>query len=162
MLHSEPQITFTIQIYFVMIRFFFIVLIATLAACSPRSATQPDAKTPTLFSSWWRVEEIDGRKAEFIRGQRRDMHIILYASRKMVGSGGCNQISGSFIHSPGSIRFGAIASSKMMCQPGVMSRERAFISALRKSSSYIVRGRRLTMYDRAGHEVLRFMAVPSR
>ncbi len=145
-----------------MFRYLFIFFLTALTACAPRYAAAPDAKTPELFRTWWRVEEVDGRKAEFIRGQRRDMHIILYASRKMVGSGGCNQISGSFVQSPGSIRFGAIASSKMMCQPGVMSRERAFISALRKSSSYIVRGRRLTMYDRAGREVLRFMAIPSR
>jgi heat shock protein HslJ len=145
-----------------MIRYFFIVLLTALTACSPQYSTQPDADTPKLFRTWWRVEKIDGQDAGFIRGQRRDMHIILYSSGKMVGSGGCNQISGSFVQSPGSIRFGAITLSKMMCQPGVMSRERAFISALRKCSSYIVRGRRLTMYDRAGREVLRFMAIPSR
>lgn len=145
-----------------MIRYLFILLLTTLTACSPRYATGPEAHTSKLFGTWWRVEAIGGRKAEFLRGQRRDMHIILYSSRKMVGSGGCNQISGSFIHSPGSIRFGAIASSKMSCQPTVMARERAFIAALRKADSYIVRGRRLTMYDRSGHGILRFIAVPGR
>jgi heat shock protein HslJ len=50
----------------------------------------------------------------------------------------------------------------MMCSPVVMAREPAFIAALRKTDSSIVKGRRLTMYDRSGHEVLRFMAVPSR
>jgi len=145
-----------------MIRYLFIALLTALSACSSRYATQPEASTSKLFGTWWRVEAIDGRKAEFVRGQRRDMHIILYSSRKMVGSGGCNQINGSFVYSPGSIRFGAIASSRMMCAPVVMARERAFIAALRKGDSSIVRGRRLTMYDRSGHEVLRFMAVPSR
>jgi heat shock protein HslJ len=145
-----------------MIRYLFIFLLTTLIACSPRYATQPETKNSALFGTWWRVEAIDGREAAFLRGQRRDMHIILYSSRKMVGSGGCNQISGSFIHSPGSIRFGAIASSKMMCKPEVMARERAFIAALRKADSFIVRGRRLTMFDRSGRRVLRFMAVPSR
>jgi heat shock protein HslJ len=145
-----------------MIRYLVIFLFTALAACSPRYATGPDSKAPKLFRTWWRVEQIGGQKSEFLRGQRQDMHIILYSSRTMVGSGGCNRISGSFIHSPGSIRFGAIASSKMMCRPDVMSRERAFIAALRNADSYIVKGRRLTMYDRSGHSVLRFIAVSSQ
>jgi len=145
-----------------MLRYLFVLLFAVLTACAPRYASQSDSGTPKLFRTWWRVEQIEGEKAEFIRGQRRDMHIILYSSKKMVGSGGCNQINGSFKQSPGFIRFGPIASTKMMCQSGVMARDRAFVKALRKSRSYRINGPHLKLYDQSGHEVLRFMAVKQR
>ncbi|MBN1929336.1 MAG: META domain-containing protein [Chlorobiaceae bacterium] len=145
-----------------MVRYLFIFLFAFLGACSPRYAAQPEPEAVALFRTWWRVERIEGRPAEFIRGQRRDMHIILYSSRTMVGAGGCNQINGSFRHSAGVLRFGPIASTKMMCRPEVMARDRAFVAALGKARSYVIDGRRLKLYDRAGREVLRFMAVKSR
>lgn len=146
-----------------MIRLLVTLLLMAVAACAPRYATKPEPKTAKLFGTWWRVEEIDGRKAEFIRGQRRDMHIILYSSRTMVGSGGCNQINGSFSLSPGGvIRFGAPASTKMMCLPEVMSRDRAFFGALRTAQRYVIDGYRLKLFDRDGREVLRFLAVSPR
>lgn len=145
-----------------MIRYLFVLLFAALTACSSLQLTEPELGEGTLFRTWWRVERIEGEKAEFMRGQRRDMHIILYSSKKMVGSGGCNRINGSFKQLPGFIRFGPITSTKMMCQSGVMARDRAFVEALRKSRSYRINGPHLKLYDQSGHEVLRFMAVKQR
>lgn len=145
-----------------MIRYIFILLFAALTACSPRYVSQPESGAPKLFRTWWRVERIEGLKAEFLRGQRRDMHLILYSSRTMVGSGGCNRISSSFRQSPGLIRFGPITSTKMLCRQEVMLRDRAFVAALRKARSYRIDGRRLMLFDQTGREVLRFLPVTPR
>lgn len=152
----------TIQFTIVMIRYLFIVLLATLTACVPRYASQPEPGAPRLFKTWWRVEKIEGRKAEFLRGQRRDMHVILYSSRTMVGSGGCNRINGLFTQLPGVLRFRRVASTKMMCRPEVMARDRVFVAALGKSRTYRIEGRWLKLFDQRGREVLRFMAVNPR
>lgn len=145
-----------------MVRYLFVLLFAALTACSSLQLTEPELGEGTLFRTWWRVERINGQKAEFLRGQRRDMHIILYSSKTMVGSGGCNRINGSFRQSPGIIRFGQLSTTKMMCKPAVMARDRALVTALSKSRTYRIDGRRLKLFDRRGREVLRFIAVKPR
>ncbi|HHE31666.1 MAG TPA: META domain-containing protein [Chlorobaculum parvum] len=145
-----------------MVRYLFVLLFAALTACSSLQITEPELGEGTLFRTWWRVERIDGQKAEFLRGQRRDMHIILYSSKTMVGSGGCNRINGSFRQSPGIIRFERISTTKMMCKPEVMARDRAFVTAIGKSRTYRIEGRHLKLFNQRGHEVLRFIAVKPR
>jgi len=136
-----------------------ILLLASLTACSSSHTPSAPEKTAGLLKTWWRAEEIEGTKVGFMPGQKADVYIILYSSLRMVGSGGCNHINASFSRSPGAIRFGAVSSTRMACFPAVLSRERAFIGALRKAETYAIDGYRLRMYDHAGREVLRFLAV---
>jgi heat shock protein HslJ len=141
-------------------RILLLLLLAALTACAPHYTRESPEKVE-LFKTWWRAEEINGVKAMFMPGQKMDVHIILYPSRRMVGSGGCNQIHASFTRSAGTIRFGPVSSTRMACAPAIMSRERAFIEAFRKVETFTVDGLRLRMYDHAGSEVLRFHAVDS-
>jgi heat shock protein HslJ len=112
-----------------------------------------------LLKTWWRAEEIERQRVGFMQGQKTDVYIILYSSLRMVGSGGCNHINASFSRSSNAIRFGTVSSTGMVCFPSVLSRERAFIGALRKVETFAIDGYRLRMYDHAGREVLRFLAV---
>jgi len=136
-----------------------ILLLASLTACASSYTSPSPEKTASLFRTWWRAEEIEGVRVGFMPGQKTDVYIILYSSLSMVGSGGCNHINASFSRSSGSIRFGAVSSTRMACLPAIISRERAFIGALRKAETFVIDGHRLRMYDHAGREVLRFLAV---
>ncbi len=129
-----------------------------LAACSPRIARAP-APNQQLLATWWRVVEIDGSRADFLRGQKMDFSIMLSRQGRLAGSGGCSGIDAAFVRSDRIIRIGRIAVSRSSCPSPVALRERAFIAALRKTETWEVRGRELWFYDRMGSVLLHFVAV---
>jgi heat shock protein HslJ len=139
-------------------RILLLLLLITLSACAAHYTSSAPEKAE-LYKTWWRVEEIDGTRAVFMPGQKSDVHIILYPSRRLVGSGGCNQINASFTRSARAIRFGAVSSTKMVCFPAVMSRERTFIDSFHKVETFTIDGLKLRMYDHNGRAVLQFIAV---
>jgi copper homeostasis protein (lipoprotein) len=140
-----------------MIRSFILLLLALLTACS----SNPAQKTPSvsLFGTWWRATEIDGRNPDFLAGQKMDIFVTLFRQGRLKGSGGCNHIDASFSRTGQNIRFGQVVTTRMACSQVIMSRERAFTDALRKTASWVQDGRELRFCDRDGRTLLRFMAV---
>jgi heat shock protein HslJ len=130
----------------------------TLASCSPRYSKSFPPVAP-LLGTWWRAVEVDGRRPDFIAGQKMDIFVTLSRQGRLKGSGGCNHIDATFVRSGTNVRFGSISSTRIFCSPEVMARERTFINALRKTVSFALDGRELRFYDRTGHEVLSFMAA---
>lgn len=146
------------SITFMMKRFFFIVTFMTLAACSSRN-TVTTSRSPSLYSTWWRVVEVDGRQQDFLAGQKMDVFITLSVQGRLNASGGCNNIGGSFVRSGSSIGFSPKVATRIACPPVVLSRERLFVDALRKASSFLIENRELRLLDRSGNEVLKCIAV---
>ena len=139
-------------------RVLIIFLMGAMVACSPRNANTPSRNIP-LLGTWWRVMEVDGRRADFVAGQKMDFYVTLSRQGRLSGSGGCNHLDATFVQSGRNIRIGRIASTRMACSPEIMVRERAFVEALRKTDTFDQDERELMFYDNSGHNVLRFTAV---
>ncbi len=70
---------------------------------------------PEITETYWKVVNIGG--APVPAGNNREPHIILHSSNnRMSGSGGCNNLMGSFtMAEPQRIRFGQLAATRMAC-----------------------------------------------
>lgn len=66
------------------------------------------------------------------------------------GDAGCNRIIGAYTVDGGTIDIGPLATTLMYCE-GVMEAERAFITALEKSTSFAVKKDRLRLYGPKGN-----------
>ena len=64
---------------------------------------------------------------------------------RVAGSGGCNRLTGTFALSETELRFGPLATTLMACLEPVMQRERAFLAALARVTSYQLDGGTLTL-----------------
>lgn len=135
-----------------------IIALLALASCAPHY-TKTVPQHPPLYGTWWRAVDLDGQNLSFLAGQKMDIFITLSRQGRLNGSGGCNHIDATFARSGQNIRFGPIALTRMSCLPLIMSRERAFVAALRNTAAYTQDDRELRFSDRAGHTLLKFMAA---
>ena len=63
----------------------------------------------------------------------------------VTGSGGCNRFTGSYEAGEGTLRFGALASTRMACP--AMDTETAFLKALEGARKFRLAGRHLDLLD---------------
>ena len=99
---------------------------------------------PTLAGSEW--------------GPRADskQFIQFQSGGKVAGSGGCNRFFGSYSQSSSKLKFGPLGSTKMLCSQQVMSKERALFAMLAKARRFERRDHKLTLFDGAGKQIVRF------
>jgi heat shock protein HslJ len=64
---------------------------------------------------------------------------------RVAGSGGVNRITGTFALSADKLRFGPLATTLMAGPEPAMERERAFLAALARVTSYELDGRSLAL-----------------
>lgn len=108
-----------------------------------------------MFGQSWLVEYIDGIGK--ISEPRATFRID--ESGKAGGNGPCNSYFANAKVDGDMIAISGIGSTFKACAPDVMVQERALFEALAKASSYHVDGARMTIADKAGHEILRFNAA---
>lgn len=78
--------------------------------------------------------------------------------RRLVGSGGCNRIMGSYQLEGKKISFGKVAMTKIACPEG-MRQEQEFTATLARVRSWKITGQHLDLFDEAKTQVARFQAV---
>lgn len=90
--------------------------------------------TPGIGETYWKLIQIGGGPVP--ADNNREPHILLHNDDSRIsGSGGCNSLMGSYeITSPGHIRFGQLASTRMACMN--METERLLSEALEAASHY--------------------------
>ena len=76
------------------------------------------------------------------------------------GSGGCNSFHTTYAVDGASIGFDPVASTRMACEPEVMSQETAVFGALESAASFDVEGDVLTLLDADGRFLVSFRASP--
>ena len=76
------------------------------------------------------------------------------------GSGGCNTFNTTYVVDGASIRFDPVASTRMACEPEVMTQETAVFGALESAASFDVEGDVLTLDDVDGGFLVSFRASP--
>lgn len=118
--------------------------------------------TAEVTNTYWRLAELGGQPA-LPGAEQREPHIRLLAdSAQVTGSTGCNTLRGPFELDGDSIRFGAIATTRMACvDPGLSGQEQEFLRALEEATRVSVERDTLTLHD-GDRSVARFAAVPLR
>lgn len=102
-----------------------------LAGCT---ATEGEVGSPV--GPLWIAQEIIGDAVPV----EHEVTLQLGADGQASGKGGCNQYGGPYELSGASISFGALASTKMACEPtAVMAREQLYFNALAKVTHYELR-----------------------
>ena len=125
------------------------------AAITPMGPAKPDR---TLVNTYWKLVDLRGAPVAVTPNQR-EPHLILQAqANRVVGSGGCNRLSGSYTLHGDFVGFGGVAATRMAC-PGGMEQEGAFLRTLGDVKSWRVRGDELTLLDAANAAILKFVAV---
>lgn len=123
----------------------------TAAACA--SISHGGGSTPDFYGTTWRLAAIGQQPAIPSDVSRRPWLRFSADSNRVVGSGGCNRLSGPFTRNGASLRFGAIAATKMACADEAMNRqEQAFLNALQSTDVHEVEDNSLVL--RKGNEVV--------
>jgi putative lipoprotein len=124
-------------------------------AAVPAPATPPEV---SLASTYWKLQELDGVAAPLGAGGS-EAHLVLEQGTDVVrGFAGCNSFRGTYESSGSVLRFGPLATTRMMCLEG-MDLEHALLSALESVVAFEVRGDRLTLADSAGTARIIMQAV---
>ncbi|CAN5411651.1 hypothetical protein BH10BAC6_BH10BAC6_03990 [soil metagenome] len=115
-----------------MIRLFFCVIAITFVwSCSTTKSTAPSV---ALSGRTWYVESVRTERLSAPSDSRSPQ--LIFSEDRLSGYGGCNAISTTFTTDGTTIRIGAIASTRMMCED--MPRENRIIKALSEVRSFVV------------------------
>jgi polar amino acid transport system substrate-binding protein len=76
------------------------------------------------------------------------------ADGTVTGSGGCNTYTGTYQQAGNRLTVQPLAATQKACDPAVMAQEEAFLAALQSSDTFSICGGQLTIWDKAGENVL--------
>lgn len=138
----------------------FLLIVAAMTDTTPKakSAMQHPNNASTITGINWTLVELDGVAIENARGGKTPTLRITSDSTgaRAVGVAGCNRFSGPVTQKSDSIRFGALAATKMACP--AMQLESKYFAALDKARTMRASLKQLEL--RAGDKVVaRFVAL---
>jgi heat shock protein HslJ len=124
------------------------LVLAAGFACA--TSVNPSSAAP-FENTYWRLAELSGRPAPGAGGAREAHLQFGQDSARVVGSTGCNRLTGSFTRDGATLRFGPAVTTRMAClDPQLNEQERAFLAALEATERHEIAGDTLTLIGRAG------------
>ena len=116
-----------------------------LAACAaaPNAAPAP--------SGQWRIVRIGGQALP--ESSRASLEFDA-AEKRFSGYADCNRLFGGYEQNGRTLRFSAVASTLMMCEPEQMAREQALSRALENTAAYSLDSRTLKLLDQQGNTLV--------
>jgi copper homeostasis protein (lipoprotein) len=122
----------------------------------PGSGCPAPAGPAPVENTYWKLVSLRGTPVQ-LADQQREPHLILQpADRRVVGSGGCNRLMGSYTLEGERLAFSKTAGTMMACPQGVMELERALLDTLPQVTTWRVQGQRLELLDGQGTAVAAF------
>ncbi|RCL00606.1 MAG: Heat shock protein [Candidatus Tokpelaia sp. JSC188] len=113
---------------------------------------------PSLENTYWKLVRLKGQKA-IVTENQSEPHLILHADQHSVsGSGGCNNVIGSYILDGERLKFTPMAGTMMACQSG-MNQEHSILITLPTVTRWQIEGKRLRLWNMQGALVAEFDAV---
>jgi heat shock protein HslJ len=123
-----------------------------------RKAGQP-AETTDLEGTLWQLVAYaqEGSLVDVLPGAEITAE---FAEGQVAGSAGCNRYMGGYTVEDGTLTFGLVASTRMMCgaPEGVMEQETGYLAALAGVNAYRVSGDGLDLVDVDGKVLATFVA----
>ncbi|MGR4064203.1 MAG: YbaY family lipoprotein [Vulcanimicrobiaceae bacterium] len=113
-------------------------------AAPPAAAPSPGAPQPTLTSTAWGLTSVNGKA---FAGTADNQPYLQFdaADKHLSGFSGCNRLAGGYqTDGTSTLHLGQVASTMMMCEPGVENQP--FVAALSTITSYAITGTTLTLY----------------
>lgn len=105
-----------------------------------------------IWGTAWRLEDLGGAGVL----DRVQATLEFPEAGKAVGSGSCNQFFGTVEISGGSMMFGPLASTRMLCAGAVGIQEGKYLKALRDAERFALDGSVLLIYAKGMDKPLRF------
>ena len=127
------------------------------AAQAPK-AEQPLASPSPLFQTRWALTELDRKPINPDPGAKEAYLVLDGDAKRISGTGGCNQLLGSFENTGRTLHFKGVASTMMACSGGTMQQEQALLHALNDCATYAIHGTTLSLLGKNGKAVARFEA----
>jgi heat shock protein HslJ len=116
-----------------------------------------DAANLSLENTYWKLTSLGTTPVPASSGPR-DPHLTLNsANHRVSGSGGCNQLAGSYQLQGDHLKFGQMASTMMACASG-MDTEREFTQALDQATTWKITHQNLELFDSSGKLLARLEA----
>ncbi|HEX4745297.1 MAG TPA: META domain-containing protein [Gaiellaceae bacterium] len=103
-----------------------------------------DEPVPLSYTEW-KLVELDGEPLELVGQERRPTLVLDLEESYVSGSGGVNRLMGTFALSESELRFGPLATTLMAGPEDAVARERAFLDALARVTSFERTDRTLTL-----------------
>jgi heat shock protein HslJ len=100
---------------------------------------------PALGNTEWTLVELADEPVEVAQGERVPHLVLDLEESRVTGSGGVNRLMGSFSLSKSELRFGPLAATLMAGPEDAMGRERSFLDALGRVTSYELEDRTLSL-----------------
>ena len=123
-----------------------------LAACAA-APEQPAASAPAgaavpadKLAGSWKLVKIGSTE---LPADARAVLEFDTARAAFSGSAGCNNLFGGYTADSNSLKFGETASTRMLCEPPLMERERNLTDTLQRTEAYAVENDTLTLYSAA-------------
>ena len=134
-------------------KFAALVLGVFLASCA--SGQQPKAP-PDLLKTEWLLEDLAGRGVL----DRIQATLAFPGPNKVAGNGSCNRFFGGVKISGESIKFDALASTRMACEGEAVSNQEAnYLKALEGAEKIVMDGPYLLIYSKGLEKPLRFTQI---
>ena len=130
-------------------------------ACPPEVTAVPVAakpntrERPTLENMRWKLEQLNQQPVEAIEKDREPNIVLQSASRRVTGSGSCNQLLLGYALESSTLRFTEGVVTARTCDTG-MQQERAFLAALATVTSFNMEARTLRLLDAQGRVIAQF------
>lgn len=122
---------------------------------SAESNCEAEMSNATLENTYWKLTSLRDRPVT-VTDSRQEPHLILHADKKRVaGSGGCNQLIGSYTVDGNQLALGRLASTRRACLQG-MDLEQDFLNALPSVRQWRIGGEQLDLLDDSGSVVAQF------
>jgi heat shock protein HslJ len=109
-------------------------------------AAQP-AFAASLGGMTWTLTELGGQPVPVASGAPAASLRFDVAQKRVSGSTGCNNLSGTYTANEAALHFAPLATTRMAClDPTRQARETAFLAALERVTGYRIDGPTLTLY----------------
>jgi copper homeostasis protein (lipoprotein) len=114
-----------------------------------------DGSEAPLVNTYWKLLRLRGAPVELAERQREPHFILQSGKNTVIGSGGCNGLSGTYALESDRLSFGHAAVTRMACAQG-MAQEQAFLEALGRVARWRISGERLELLDASNQSIAEF------
>jgi heat shock protein HslJ len=117
----------------------------------------PAQATLELVGPTWQVVEINGSPVSCDQS-KRGPNLVFSGEGRVSGSTGCNRFTGTYTQDGNSLKFAAMAMTKMACPPPLDALERSFLQATAATASVRKSGETLELLDAGGKVQMRLQS----
>lgn len=125
---------------------------------SVMSPHQPSKPAISLYNTPWIATEVNGTKIQLDNLNRPALSFDS-TGKRFGGADGCNKIQGSFETNGQQLSLGQIAGTLMACYGDQDKVSRQFNDALAKTDRYTIKGHELSLRDKSGKTLAKFVTV---